>query len=78
MDFLIGGTSIFQIGATSANALAPIKLKTYTVATLPGSPVKGWVAMVTDANATTFASTVVGGGSNNVPVYYDGTNWKIG
>jgi hypothetical protein len=78
MDFLVGGTSIFQIGATSANALAPITLKTYTVATLPTSPVKGWTAMVTDANATTFASTVVGGGSNNVPVYYDGTNWKIG
>ena len=78
LNFLMGGTSIFQIGTTSANALAPFTLKTYTVATLPASPVKGWTAMVTDANATTFASTVVGGGSNNVPVYYDGTNWRIG
>ena len=33
---------------------------------------------VTDATVTTFASTVVGGGSSKVPVYSDGTNWKIG
>lgn len=35
-------------------------------------------AFVTDANATTFASIVAGGGSNGVPVYSDGTNWRIG
>ena len=35
-------------------------------------------AFVTDATATTFASTVVGGGSTKVPVYSDGTNWKVG
>lgn len=33
---------------------------------------------VTDATATTFASAVVGGGSNGVPVYNDGTIWRIG
>lgn len=49
-----------------------------TVSALESSPMKGARAFVTDANATTFASTVAGGGSNNVPVYYDGTNWKIG
>jgi hypothetical protein len=76
--FYIGGVEVFDVGADSVDSLIPFKLKTYTVATLPGSPVKGWTAMVTDANATTFASTVAGGGSNNVPVYYDGTNWKIG
>jgi hypothetical protein len=76
--FYIGGIEVFTVGADSVDSLIPFKLKTYTVATLPASPVKGWVAMVTDANATTFASTVAGGGSNNVPVYYDGTNWKIG
>ena len=76
--YFIGGLEVFQVTADSINPLVPLKLKTYTVATLPGSPVKGWVAMVTDANATTFASIVAGGGSNNVPVYYDGTNWRIG
>jgi hypothetical protein len=35
-------------------------------------------AFVTDATATTFASTVAGGGSNKVPVYSNGANWKIG
>ena len=35
-------------------------------------------AFVTDANATTFASIVASGGSNGVPVYSDGTNWRIG
>jgi hypothetical protein len=33
---------------------------------------------VTDATATTFRSIVVGGGSNLVPVYFDGTDWRIG
>jgi hypothetical protein len=49
----------------------------YTVATLPSSPSIGQRAFVTDASATTFASTVAGSGSNKVPVYYDGA-WKIG
>lgn len=39
---------------------------------------KGMRAFVTDATVTTFASIVAGGGSNNVPVYFDGTDWRIG
>jgi pectate lyase-like protein len=35
-------------------------------------------AVVNNANATTFNSIVVGGGSNTVPVFCDGTNWRIG
>jgi hypothetical protein len=52
----------------------------YTVATLPSAVTSGAGAraFVSDANATTFASTVAGGGANKVPVYSDGTNWKIG
>lgn len=52
----------------------------YTVATLPrASGVgKGSRAFVSDANATTFATIVAGGGANSVPVYSDGTNWRIG
>lgn len=42
------------------------------------SAVEGARGFCTDATATTFASTVSGGGSNNVPVYYDGSAWKIG
>lgn len=50
------------------------------VASLPtcDSSGKGARATVTDANATTFLSTVAGSGANNVPVFCDGTNWKIG
>jgi hypothetical protein len=53
---------------------------TYTVATLPSAVTSGVGAraFVSDANATTFASTVAGGGANKVPVYSDGTNWKVG
>jgi len=49
----------------------------YTVAALP-TGVIGARAYVTDANATTFNSTVAGGGANVVPVFYNGTNWVIG
>lgn len=42
------------------------------------NPMQGTRAFVTDATATTFASIVTGGGANPVPVYYDGTNWRIG
>jgi hypothetical protein len=51
-----------------------------TVSALPSASVAGTGArsFVTDANATTFASIVAGGGSNRVPVYSDGTSWRIG
>ena len=53
---------------------------TLTVATLPAAATAGAGArsFVTDANATTFASIVAAGGANGVPVYSDGTNWRIG
>lgn len=35
-------------------------------------------SFVIDANATTFNSVVAGGGSNNVPVFFDGSAWRIG
>jgi hypothetical protein len=47
------------------------------VADLPTATV-GRRAFVSDATATTFASIVAGGGANPVPVYADGTNWRIG
>jgi hypothetical protein len=55
-------------------------LTVYTVATLPSASVSGVGArsFVSDATVTTFASTVAGGGANKVPVYSDGTDWKIG
>jgi hypothetical protein len=54
-----------------------------TVSALPSAATAGIGAraFVTDSTATTTAgigATVTGSGSNKVPVYSDGTNWKIG
>lgn len=43
-----------------------------------GGVVQSSRSFVTDALAPTFGATVVGGGAVPVPVYYDGTNWKVG
>jgi len=55
-------------------------LTNYTVATLPSAVTSGIGArsFVTDALGPTFGATVVTGGAIAVPVYSDGTNWKVG
>ena len=55
-------------------------LTNYTVATLPSAATSGVGArsFVTDALAPAFGATVVAGGAVAVPVYSDGTNWKVG
>jgi hypothetical protein len=57
-----------------------LPLTNYTVATLPSAVTsgKGSRSFVTDASAPTFGATVAGGGAVAVPVYSDGTNWKVG
>lgn len=52
----------------------------YEVANLPGADSlgAGARAFVIDSSVTTFGSTVAGGGSSKVPVYSDGTDWKVG
>lgn len=49
-----------------------------TVAGLPSAGTVGRRSFVTDATVTTFASVVAGGGTHGVPVYDDGTSWRIG
>lgn len=71
------GAQTQTTGATIKNGV--IILPVYTVATLPtASTVTYGKCFVSDATATTFGSTVAGGGSNKVPVWSDGTNWIIG
>ena len=50
------------------------------VASLPSAVDSGMgaYAFVSDSSVTTFASIVAGGGTNPVPVYSDGTNWRVG
>jgi hypothetical protein len=59
---------------------ATVRTGQTTVAALPSASTAGAGAraFVTDATATTFLSTVAGGGANKVPVVSDGTNWLIG
>jgi len=63
----------------TASGVVP-SLTNYTVATLPSAVTsgKGARSFVTDALAPTFGATVVTGGAIAVPVYSDGTNWKVG
>ncbi len=71
-----GGSNTEKLRITTDGVLKQI---TFTVAALPAASVgAGSRAFVTDANATTFASIVAGGGANGVPVYSDGTSWRIG
>ena len=55
-------------------------LTNYTVNTLPSASAVGVGAraFVTDALAPTFGATVITGGAVAVPVYSDGTHWKVG
>ena len=52
----------------------------YTVATLPNAVTSGagTRAFVSDSSVTTFNTTVASGGANTVPVFSNGTNWKVG
>ena len=53
---------------------------TYTVANLPSAVDSGVGArsFVTDASGPIFGATVAGGGAVAVPVYSNGTDWKVG
>lgn len=72
------GTAISQV--LHLNAPTRVGPPSVAVASLPAAAAayEGFRAFVTDASATTYASIVAGGGANKVPVYCDGTNWRIG
>ena len=55
----------------------------YTFSTLPATPHDGNRAYITDSTAAAignFGASVSGGGTNHVPIYYDGGSslWRIG
>jgi len=82
-EVTLGNSSVtsFRIpGLTLTFSVKYFNHGTLTVGTLPAAATAGAGAraFVTDANATTFASIVAAGGANGVPVYSDGTNWRIG
>jgi len=76
-----GAVLPFLDGANTWSAIqtfdAAIKLKSYTVATLPtcNAGAEGNVAYVTDATTPTYNAALVGGGAVKVPVFCDGSAW---
>ena len=79
-----GGSTLRQASLDSLGVFtAPVQKTTvYSVAgtALPSASAvgEGARAFVSDATATTFASAYSGSGANKVPVYSDGTVWRIG
>lgn len=66
--------------ANASTGSGTLLLSPVAVASLPSASTVGAGARhtVNDSSVTTFGSTVAGGGSTVVPVYSDGTNWKVG
>jgi hypothetical protein len=82
-EITLGNASVTSMrvpGLTLTAGLKWINNGTQTVAALVAAATAGAGAraVVTDASATTFHSIVAGGGANVVPVFSDGTNWRIG
>jgi hypothetical protein len=52
----------------------------FLVANLPSAAASGSGAraFVSDATTPTFGNVVVGGGAVRIPVYSDGTDWRVG
>lgn len=82
--FTIDNAQNLQMGPSRnkkiADANGILYTAIYTVVALPAAATvgAGARAFVIDATATNFASSVSGGGSNGVPVYSDGTTWRVG
>jgi len=67
-------TTRLTLSEPAVIAAVPVRLKGYTVATLPAGTV-GDMAYCTDLTAPTFMAVAVGGGAVVGKVFYDGTNW---
>lgn len=76
-DYVIGTNDTEQLRLISGGAIqanVPVRLKGYTVATLPTGTV-GDTAYVTDATAPTYLGALTGGGAVTTPVFYNGSAW---
>lgn len=67
------GTNLL-LDANRITANKPVKLKSYTVGTLPTGQ-QGDTAYVTDATAPTYLGALTGGGAVVCPVFHNGTAW---
>jgi len=74
-DLQVGGTSKYIIDTGGVVTAAAS-----TVATLPGSPVTGMLAYVSDASSAALAwgaAIGTGGGANKYLVWYNGSQWSV-
>ena len=80
-------TNVLRLFFNQLNDILTTLVNTYilntsitTVSKLPAASTTnaGSRTFVSDATVTTFGTTVVGGGTNTVPIYSTGTSWNIG
>lgn len=78
----LDGDSVFAYNTTTNMLSVPfVTLSVVTFSNLPAATTAGRKAFVSDSNLVSsgnFGAVITGGGSNTVPVYSDGTNWRIG
>jgi hypothetical protein len=69
-----------NISAGNITATGIVKTGVYTVSSLPSASTvgAGARAFVTDANTIVFGSALTGSAGNAVPVFSNGTTWRIG
>lgn len=69
-----------SVSGGSLECASYLKSGATVTGSLPAAATAGAGAryFVTDANTTTFNSTFSGSGANAVPVFSDGTNWRVG
>ena len=83
LKFEISNNATSQPRIAFSNTLqidGPYRQTPILIANLPLASIAGVGArsFVSDSSVTTFASIVASGGSSPVPVYSDGTNWRVG
>ena len=66
------------VSGATVTTTVPITLPVYATASLPNPAAPYQRAFVNDSSVTTFNTIVAGGGANRVPVFSDGTNWRVG
>jgi hypothetical protein len=74
-------TLISYVETNLTNVVAQtVKTTPTTLVQLPTAATvgAGTRAFITDGSTATFGATVAGGGANIVPIYSDGSNWKVG
>jgi hypothetical protein len=74
----IASTGILSVPNITTTGVVKTTATTYSGLPLAGAAGAGSRAFITDANTTTFLATVIGGGSNAVPVVSNGSDWIVG